>query len=68
MKRRVITEAHVRDIGTANDNLRHARDLLRGAGSHKAANYVQRALKSSEGAFNNAWSKYQRAKREGGAA
>lgn len=35
-------------------HLKAARDLLRGAGANKAADYVARALKSAEGAARHA--------------
>lgn len=49
-------EAYLRvtHTGWATSQLKHVRDELRGCGAHQAANYVQRALKSVEGANNHA--------------
>jgi hypothetical protein len=44
-------------IETALRHLQNARSYLRDAGSHNAAAYVQRALKSVQGAYNNASAK-----------
>lgn len=52
------------DILKAMDQLRRARYLLRAAGSHNSANYVQRALKSAQGAYNNAQAHLSRQARE----
>jgi hypothetical protein len=41
-------------IGAAIRHLREARDSLRLAGADKAADYVARALKSTEGAYRHA--------------
>jgi hypothetical protein len=43
-----------RDIKYALCRLRITRDMLRACGSKPAADYVSRAIKSAEGAFNHA--------------
>ncbi len=55
-KRRCGAEPHEQWIliRRAIDQLKAARDDLRGAGSKNAADYVARALKSAEGALRHA--------------
>jgi hypothetical protein len=50
-------------IETAIASLRIARATLRDAGSHKAADYVQRSIKSAEGALRHAENLELRAQR-----
>jgi hypothetical protein len=51
---RAVVRQDIERIKTALDNLLQARSSLRDAGSNNAANYVQRAIKSTQGALNNA--------------
>lgn len=51
---RPVTPGDVQRIETALRHLQSARSYLRDAGANKAAEYVQRAIKSTQGACNNA--------------
>lgn len=51
---KTATGRAVREIGFALVNLRQARSFLRTAGASKSAAYVQRAIKSTEGAQRHA--------------
>lgn len=53
-RNRAVMPQDLARIKQAVDSLTVARGLLREAGSHHAANYVNRALKSAQGAYNNA--------------
>lgn len=58
---RPVTQEDLQRIGTALRYLMNARSYLRDADSHNSANYVQRAIKSTQGALNNANAHYARA-------
>jgi hypothetical protein len=51
-------------IEQALDSLKVARSLLRKSDAHNAANYVQRAVKSAQGALNNAWAHYREERKD----
>lgn len=51
---RAVEPADIHRINGALWRLKIVRDLLRDAGSHNSANYVQRCIKSTQGALNNA--------------
>jgi hypothetical protein len=51
---RAVEPMDIHRIETALRQLMNARSYLRDAGSNNAANYVQRAIKSTQGALNNA--------------
>jgi hypothetical protein len=57
-------ERDVDEIGAAVVELRRTRDRLREAGARRAARYVQRAIKSAEGAQHHAALRDERARRE----
>jgi hypothetical protein len=69
---RKSTRAHVRPLPQTDINnimlaihdLKMTRDRLRFAGADKAANYVARALKSTEGALRHAQNKLNRQERK----
>jgi hypothetical protein len=63
---RPVTVRDVHFIEVALDALDNARSCLRDAGSNNAANYVQRAMKSTQGALNNARAHLARQERHDG--
>lgn len=62
---RHVTDEDIQRIETAIRHLQDARLYLRNAGSNNAAAYVQRTLKSVQGALNNAHAHLMRQQREG---
>jgi hypothetical protein len=67
-RNRPVTACDTAYIELAVGNLQAARRYLRTAGAHNAANYVARALKSAQGAFNNAQRQLAKQAREADAA
>lgn len=63
---RPVTVRDVYCIELALDALDNARDWLHEAGANNAANYVRRAIKSTQGALNNARAHLARQERHDG--
>jgi hypothetical protein len=64
-RNRPVTAQDLEDIAQALWHLTNARMYLRRASSHNAAQYVHRAIKSGQGAANNAQAHFDREQRKG---
>ena len=64
-RNRPVDSSDIAMISAGINALLTARQCFRDAGSGNAANYVQRAIKSAQGALNNAEGHYLRQLREG---